>query len=74
MHNFKQIFSNGNEAHVAKVLSRLGLEDCFDDIICFETLNPIHKDKDNVQPENDFDGESKRSTLTVLTLFSVLIA
>lgn len=72
MHNFKQIFSNGNEAHVAKVLSRLGLEDCFDDIICFETLNPIHKD--NVQPENDFDGESKRSTLTVLTLFSVLIA
>ncbi|CAA2993278.1 phosphate metabolism 8-like [Olea europaea subsp. europaea] len=51
----KVIFSNGNEAHVAKVLSRLGLEDCFDDIICFETLNPIHKDKDNVQPENDFD-------------------
>ncbi|KAH6814144.1 Haloacid dehalogenase-like hydrolase superfamily protein [Perilla frutescens var. frutescens] len=36
----KVIFSNGNEAHVAKVLSRLGLEDCFEDIICFETLNP----------------------------------
>ncbi|CAA0825348.1 Haloacid dehalogenase-like hydrolase (HAD) superfamily protein [Striga hermonthica] len=38
----KVIFSNGNEAHVAKVLSRLGIEDCFDDIICFETLNPSH--------------------------------
>ncbi|XP_019199218.1 PREDICTED: uncharacterized protein C24B11.05-like [Ipomoea nil] len=38
----KVIFSNANEAHVAKILSRLGLEDCFDDIICFETLNPIH--------------------------------
>ncbi|KAL7115506.1 hypothetical protein ACP275_04G186900 [Erythranthe tilingii] len=41
----KVIFSNGNEAHVAKVLSRLGLEDCFDDVICFETLNPTPKDK-----------------------------
>lgn len=36
----KVIFSNANEAHVAMVLSRLGLEDCFDDVICFETLNP----------------------------------
>ncbi|KAK6138624.1 hypothetical protein DH2020_027649 [Rehmannia glutinosa] len=42
----KVIFSNGNEAHVAKVLSRLGLEDRFDDIICFETLNPTCKDND----------------------------
>ncbi|KAK6117987.1 hypothetical protein DH2020_048272 [Rehmannia glutinosa] len=42
----KVIFSNGNEAHVAKVLSRLGLEDCFDDIICFETLNPTCMDND----------------------------
>ncbi|KAK6142161.1 hypothetical protein DH2020_005216 [Rehmannia glutinosa] len=44
----KVIFSNGNEAHVAKVLSRLGLEDCFDDIICFETLNPTRKDNDEL--------------------------
>lgn len=33
---------------MAKVLQRLGLEDCFDDIVCFETLNP----KVEV-PEND---------------------
>lgn len=26
-----------------KALSRLGLEDCFEGIICFETLNPTHK-------------------------------
>ncbi|KAK1434860.1 hypothetical protein QVD17_00614 [Tagetes erecta] len=36
----KVIFSNANEAHVSEVLSRLGLEDCFDDVICFESLNP----------------------------------
>ncbi|KAI3811578.1 hypothetical protein L1987_21304 [Smallanthus sonchifolius] len=36
----KVIFSNANEAHVAEVLHRLELEDCFDDVICFESLNP----------------------------------
>ncbi|KAI4322131.1 hypothetical protein L6164_021850 [Bauhinia variegata] len=35
----KVIFSNGDKVHVAKVLRRLGLEDCFERIICFETLN-----------------------------------
>ncbi|KAK4376040.1 hypothetical protein RND71_006717 [Anisodus tanguticus] len=49
----KVIFSNANEAHVAKVLSRLGLEDCFDDIICFETVNPV----------NNNNGESPRSLI-----------
>lgn len=47
----KVIFSNGNEAHVAKVVSRLGLEDCFDGVICFETLNPTH----NSSEPNDDD-------------------
>ncbi|KAI3811577.1 hypothetical protein L1987_21303 [Smallanthus sonchifolius] len=37
---FVLIFSNASEAHVAEVLHRLGLEDCFDDAICFESLNP----------------------------------
>ena len=36
----KQIFSNGDKVHVAKVLRKLGLEDCFEKIISFETLNP----------------------------------
>ncbi|CAA2991878.1 suppressor of disruption of TFIIS [Olea europaea subsp. europaea] len=36
----KIIFTNGDEAHAAQVLRRLGLEDCFHGVICFETLNP----------------------------------
>ncbi|XP_050251471.1 uncharacterized protein C24B11.05 isoform X2 [Quercus robur] len=36
----KIIFTNADKAHVSQVLSRLGLEDCFEGIICFETLNP----------------------------------
>lgn len=51
----KVIFSNGNEAHVAKVVSRLGLEDCFDGVICFETLNPTH----NSREPNDDDEPPK---------------
>ncbi|XP_022964697.1 suppressor of disruption of TFIIS-like [Cucurbita moschata] len=35
----KVIFSNADDVHVAKVLNRLGLEGCFDRVICFETLN-----------------------------------
>lgn len=53
----KVIFSNANEAHVAKVLSRLGLEDCFDDIICFETLNPTN----NSIVQDNNNGESPRN-------------
>ena len=37
---FYQIFTNSDRIHARKALQRLGLEDCFDDIICFETLNP----------------------------------
>ncbi|XP_065623024.1 uncharacterized protein LOC111992350 [Quercus suber] len=50
----KVIFSNSDEAHVTKVLSKLGLEDCFEMIICFETLNPTNKnnvDDDNINFE-----------------------
>ncbi|KAJ0111170.1 hypothetical protein Patl1_00755 [Pistacia atlantica] len=36
----KIIFTNADQAHTVQVLSRLGLEDCFEGIICFETLNP----------------------------------
>lgn len=35
-----QIFTNADKVHAAKVLHRLGLEDCFEGVICFETLNP----------------------------------
>ncbi|XVF22223.1 hypothetical protein REPUB_Repub12eG0155000 [Reevesia pubescens] len=36
----KIIFTNADKAHARQVLNRLGLEDCFEGIICFETLNP----------------------------------
>ncbi|KAL0344530.1 UNVERIFIED_CONTAM: putative protein C24B11.05 [Sesamum radiatum] len=39
----KVIFTNADRVHAVKVLRRLGLEDCFEGIICFETLNPTHK-------------------------------
>jgi len=35
-----QIFTNSDKVHTTKTLSRLGLEDCFEGVICFETLNP----------------------------------
>ncbi|KAH9324770.1 hypothetical protein KI387_004948, partial [Taxus chinensis] len=43
----KIIFTNGDKVHVSIVLSRLGLEDCFEDVICFETLNPHLETADN---------------------------
>ncbi|KAL8504696.1 hypothetical protein ACS0TY_016033 [Phlomoides rotata] len=48
----KVIFTNGDEVHAIKVLRRLGLEDCFEGIICFETLNPIHK---NIASDDEDD-------------------
>ncbi|GKU90525.1 hypothetical protein SLEP1_g4511 [Rubroshorea leprosula] len=36
----KIIFTNSDKKHALEVLNRLGLEDCFEGIICFETLNP----------------------------------
>ncbi|XP_050946292.1 uncharacterized protein C24B11.05 isoform X1 [Cucumis melo] len=35
----KIIFTNADKAHAAQVLERLDLEDCFEGVICFETLN-----------------------------------
>ncbi|XP_071688328.1 uncharacterized protein C24B11.05 [Rutidosis leptorrhynchoides] len=35
----KIIFTNADKAHAARVLSKMCLEDCFEGVICFETLN-----------------------------------
>ncbi|CAL0302695.1 unnamed protein product [Lupinus luteus] len=56
----KLIFTNADKAHAIKALSKLGLEDCFEGIICFETLNPINKN--TVSDDEDyieFIGSSK---------------
>lgn len=36
----KIIFTNSDRNHAITCLKRLGIDDCFDQIICFETMNP----------------------------------
>ncbi|XP_047946620.1 uncharacterized protein LOC125192976 [Salvia hispanica] len=36
----KIIFTNSDRIHAMKALDRLGISDCFEKIICFETMNP----------------------------------
>ncbi|KAF9598656.1 hypothetical protein IFM89_029906 [Coptis chinensis] len=55
----KVIFTNADKIHAAKALGRLGLEDCFEGIICFETLNPVHKNTLS-EDEDDFELEGFR--------------
>lgn len=40
IHQRKIIFTNSDRVHAVKVLDRLGIRDCFERIICFETMNP----------------------------------
>lgn len=49
----KIIFTNADETHAARVLSRLGLEDCFEGIMCFETLNDTKKGNDPVGEDDN---------------------
>ncbi|CAM0885387.1 unnamed protein product [Alopecurus aequalis] len=37
----KVVFTNGDRIHASRALKRLGIEDCFEGVVCFETLNPI---------------------------------
>ncbi|XP_039021655.1 uncharacterized protein LOC120153853 [Hibiscus syriacus] len=55
----KIIFTNADRVHAVKALSKLGLEDCFEGIICFETLNPTHK---NIVSDDEDDIEFLGST------------
>ncbi|KAG8366661.1 hypothetical protein BUALT_Bualt17G0102800 [Buddleja alternifolia] len=56
----KIIFTNADEAHTTQVLSRLGLEDCFQGVICFETLNPP---AEPVKSVNGVDEEHHQDTI-----------
>ncbi|XP_044501435.1 suppressor of disruption of TFIIS-like isoform X2 [Mangifera indica] len=64
----KIIFTNSDQAHTVQVLSRLGLEDCFEGIVCFETLNaPPPEPIDNFDALNDntlLAGEDQDQNLT----------
>jgi putative hydrolase of the HAD superfamily len=61
----KVIFTNADKVHTAKVLNRLGLQDCFEGIICFETLNPIHKT--TVSDEDDIELLGSRTNAPTTT-------
>eukprot|EP00267_Zea_mays_P056833 XP_023156869.1 uncharacterized protein LOC111590171 [Zea mays] len=43
-HNLRPdpVFTNSDKAHAEEALCRLGLQGCFDGVICFETLNPCN--------------------------------
>ncbi|KAF8402935.1 hypothetical protein HHK36_011028 [Tetracentron sinense] len=58
----KIIFTNADKVHAAKVLSRLELEDCFEGVICFETLNPTYKS--TISDHDDFEVEGSKATPT----------
>ncbi|KAI9182437.1 hypothetical protein LWI28_025357 [Acer negundo] len=49
----KIIFTNADKAHADQVLRKLGLEDCFEGIICFETLNPPLEQDENKDALDD---------------------
>lgn len=58
----KLIFTNGDMVHAVRALKRLGLEDCFEGIICFETLNPPCPPQGDQEPEIfDIAGHFARS-------------
>ncbi|XP_022683075.1 uncharacterized protein LOC101753314 [Setaria italica] len=38
----KIVFTNSDKAHAEEAMHRLGLQGCFDGVICFETLNPCN--------------------------------
>jgi len=64
----KVIFTNADRTHAIKALKLLGLEDCFEGIICFETLNPVHKA--NVSDDEDdaeFLGKKNTTKTTTFT-------
>lgn len=54
----KLIFTNGDKIHAIRALKRLGLEDCFEGIICFETLNqPVSpaENSEEIETQQIFD-------------------
>ncbi|VVB02532.1 unnamed protein product [Arabis nemorensis] len=51
----KIIFTNADKLHAARALEKLGLEDCFQGIVCFESLNTTNRDNNNDYNNEIFD-------------------
>ncbi|KAK9123953.1 hypothetical protein Sjap_013555 [Stephania japonica] len=64
----KVIFTNADKIHAVKALNRLGLEDCFEGIICFETLNPARKR--TASNEASFEGPTPKVPFDIIAHFS----
>ncbi|GJU31130.1 suppressor of disruption of TFIIS-like protein isoform X2 [Tanacetum coccineum] len=48
----KIIFTNSDRTHAMKALNLLGIQDCFEQIICFETMNPnLFNSKSSSSPQ-----------------------
>ncbi|CAI9104002.1 OLC1v1002604C1 [Oldenlandia corymbosa var. corymbosa] len=61
----KIIFTNADKNHAARVLTKLGLEDCFEGVICFETLNsPTPVQGSPFDPANEVADDSDDSLMT----------
>ncbi|KAL1126491.1 hypothetical protein V6Z11_A13G115500 [Gossypium hirsutum] len=58
----KVIFTNADKVHAVKALTKLGLEDCFEGVICFETLNPTHKNTVSGDEDIEFLGSAATAT------------
>ncbi|GAA0155967.1 hydrolase [Lithospermum erythrorhizon] len=60
----KVIFTNADKMHASVALKRLGLEGCFEGIICFESLNPTHKStvSDDDEEDDDFEFMGSKSS------------
>ncbi|TYJ00854.1 hypothetical protein E1A91_A13G114500v1 [Gossypium mustelinum] len=56
------IFTNADKVHAVKALTKLGLEDCFEGVICFETLNPTHKNTVSGDEDIEFLGSAATAT------------
>ncbi|CAI9756046.1 unnamed protein product [Fraxinus pennsylvanica] len=57
------IFTNADEAHAGQVFSRLCLQDCFQGVMCFETLNPPMR----LEPVSSIEGMNEVQTENVET-------
>ncbi|KAL8154071.1 hypothetical protein V2J09_011831 [Rumex salicifolius] len=61
----KVVLTNADKGHALRALTRLGLEDCFDGIICFETLNPTDQNNSSIN-------ESANSETSTNKIFDIM--
>ncbi|XP_002967383.2 uncharacterized protein C24B11.05 isoform X2 [Selaginella moellendorffii] len=61
----KYVFTNADKNHASKALHRMGLEDCFDTVICFETIMG-HEGTDMIKKATGKDKRVGRQSLKMV--------